>query len=221
MAALLSEPPKLTTRSVLDTADKIGCLKFLHSLQKKLVGSLDPKRTRTPCIKVQDTKALHRGLLAYQISNLVFNGPMEEELVCSHICANQKKGDDPIRTCPCIGPLHMEHATIGQNSGRNDHQLALIKWARAHQVALGSDAFSGPIFLKFKDKSQKGGVGTTRLLRNTCHHIKAVGDCCFYNFKEHPPYAKGFMFPEEMQPLIDKANLQSLIDRINENFNKN
>ncbi len=216
----------MTTHSVLNTADKIGCLQFLYKLQKKLVGSADPNRRISPCIKIKDVEAEHRGLLAYQIANLLFNGPLEQGMVNSHICCHEQKGDSPQHASPGINPLHMQQATIQGNKGRDAHQLELVDFLIHNRVKLGKDKFSGPIYFKYSDNSRTEGTGFAgpykKAMKSFCHYDGPVGDTCFLNFREIQPNAQGFgMFPVELQQLIHKKGLQPLVDRVIAQFSQN
>ena len=207
----------LSIRRPLTKEEKIDCLRFLHQLLKKLAGIEDPNgRTVTPCIRVELMGRMYRGLLPYQIAFLLFYShvPIGKEI--SHICCHEKKSDLSITTedrhaSPCINPLHMELATKGQNAGRNDHQIAIIRYLKANRVALGKRVpkFSGPIYFKHTDASRTTGTGWTgRWMRSCCRHIVS-GDSCFYNYRVYKDKHKGLEFfdePAELTVLIVSVN---------------
>lgn len=205
----------LTTRSKLDNRDKIDCLTFLHGLFKTTVGSTED--AISPCIKIIKFHTLHRKLFPYQIAWLLFRGPVPGAKVISHLCCHEKKGskssDDP-RVSPCINPWHMEAATDKENSGRDAHQIALVKYLVEHRVELGKKKHRGPIRLAFKDKSKTSFTGSTKVLRSsrgdTCYHLKH-GDCCFLNFRKLDAKQKGLIFYEisgNMRKLVDEVNVK-------------
>lgn len=218
---------RLTTRSVLTLADQIDCLQFLHSLLKKQMGAMG--KDATPCIKCLDYEQTHRGLYPYQIAYLLWYGPVEADKEISHkkkkeishkCCHAKRKGppkgkNEPRRISPCINPLHLESATRAQNAGRDDHQIALVKYRNSKRKAMSNAGFSGPIFVTDWNESTKTFTpGYKSSLKSVCQHL-VVGDGCFINIGELVPYQKGLVFFEA------REELQLLVDKVNAMFKKN
>ena len=170
---------ELTLRSNLTATDIDGILAEFADGKwkwKDLIGEDVKKSEKSPCIKVHNWKAKHRGLYCTEAIWLVVFGALPPWLTVSHHCSCKKTNPhNNHRVSPCVNIHHMRSELVDINSGRNGHQRDLKVW---RQRNLRDTTLKGPQFIDVLTDEHGVNRGLQR-----CEHDQSTAeiDSCFIN----------------------------------------